>query len=575
MATYATLTVPVRDVIGADFNESRASVWIEPTTPNGLILADGIRVGGRREQLVGGVATFANLVTTNSADNPTLFGYRVTISAPPKGASKREDMIVLTTSDFPLTGNANLKDISAAWDNIAIPPNWQSDFLDQAQAILDQQESLAGIDDTDTAVAYAVEAPGSATRAALSDLLAPNYPPVTVVTPGVAGVVGDGISDDTAAIQALIDATPTGGTLHLKRPAVGWRYIINGNLVVDKSSLRITSEASDIYGVCLHKPTGSGAIITVKGAGFYAERLHLIGDGMPLAWTSSPSRAASTVTGIEFWGTPNGDVDGHLNTCSFYMLGTAVVTRGRNLATQNCIFSNSRNGVTHRGNVSGYHTTAAATKVMRGFVTKNNRFHGMGETTTDACILFDGSTMEDFRHSEVSNNYFDMWGLGRGVVAAGISGRTLKGIVCRNNYHADCSAPAYEFGYVDRALIDSPTIFGGGTAELDINGISLVNASVVSIVNPVMYGIGRTGIAANTTSYLRIVNPIMQAGGVGSSSTGHGIDVNTGCSNVTIIEPMIHGFDGWGITGSPTGTNRLAGGNITSCTLGVKNSTTL
>lgn len=149
MATYATLTVTVRDIIGADFHESRASVWIEPNTVDGLILADGIRVGGRREQLVGGTATFANLVTTNSADNPTSFGYRVTISAPPKGASKREDMIVLTTSDFPLTGNANLKDISAAWDNITIPPNFRSDFLDQAQAILDQQEAIAGADTAD------------------------------------------------------------------------------------------------------------------------------------------------------------------------------------------------------------------------------------------------------------------------------------------------------------------------------------------------------------------------------------------------------------------------------------------
>ena len=80
MATYATLTVPVQDIIGADFNASRASVWIEPNVP--FVLADSIRVGGRREQVVNGVATFANLVTTDTADNPASFGYRVTITAP-------------------------------------------------------------------------------------------------------------------------------------------------------------------------------------------------------------------------------------------------------------------------------------------------------------------------------------------------------------------------------------------------------------------------------------------------------------------------------------------------------------
>src|SRR5690349_2225314 len=132
MATYATLTVPVADIIGADFNASRASVWIEANTPDGLIVVDGthVRAGGRREQVVGGVATFANLVTTDSADNPTSFGYRVTITAPPKGAQKREDIVTLTTSDFPLTGDANLAAIDEAWDDITAPPSWRSEFLD-------------------------------------------------------------------------------------------------------------------------------------------------------------------------------------------------------------------------------------------------------------------------------------------------------------------------------------------------------------------------------------------------------------------------------------------------------------
>ncbi|MET0996752.1 MAG: hypothetical protein ABWY20_23010, partial [Mycobacterium sp.] len=102
-------------------------------TPDGVILADHIRVGGRNEQVVNGIVTFPNLVTTNSADNPTSFGYIVTITVSPKGAQQR---IVLTTSAFPLTASANLKDIDEAWDEWTAPPSWRSAFTDQMDAKL-------------------------------------------------------------------------------------------------------------------------------------------------------------------------------------------------------------------------------------------------------------------------------------------------------------------------------------------------------------------------------------------------------------------------------------------------------
>lgn len=167
MATMATLTINAEDIIGADFDRSRASVWVEANTPHGLIVVDGtnVRVGGRRENLVDGVATF-NLVTTNSADNPTSFGYRVTITYVPKG-SRKQGHDTITTSDFPFIASANLAAIPEAWDNVTIPVSWRSDFLAKAQALLEQQQDLAAIDDTDSAVAYAV-ASGTKTPLALA-----------------------------------------------------------------------------------------------------------------------------------------------------------------------------------------------------------------------------------------------------------------------------------------------------------------------------------------------------------------------------------------------------------------------
>lgn len=162
MATYATLIVNAKEVIGERFNNANASVWVEPDTPHGLIVVDGttIRIGGRREVPDAfGIVTFPDLVTTNSADNPTTFGYRVTIECSPTGSREVPEKII--TSSFPLTADANLAAISAAWDGISIPPNWRSDFMDAAQALLDQQEAIAGADTADELITVLDANPGS------------------------------------------------------------------------------------------------------------------------------------------------------------------------------------------------------------------------------------------------------------------------------------------------------------------------------------------------------------------------------------------------------------------------------
>lgn len=168
MASYATLTINAADIIGADFDRSRCSAYIETNTPHGLVVVDGanIRLGGRRENPdATGTITFPNLVTTNSADNPTSFAYKVTIVYVPKG-SRKQGHDSITTSEFELTASADLASISAAWDDIAIPPSWKSDFMDQAQALLDQQEAISGLTGEDAAIANRLNTSTSASYAA-------------------------------------------------------------------------------------------------------------------------------------------------------------------------------------------------------------------------------------------------------------------------------------------------------------------------------------------------------------------------------------------------------------------------
>lgn len=294
MATYATLTIPVADIIGANFNESRASVWIEPNTP--VVLADSIRVGGRREQVINGVATFANLVTTNSADNPTSFGYRVTITAPPKGAAKREDIVTLTTSDFPFTATGSLKDISAAWDNIAIPPNWQSDFRTEMTALRDDAAAIVGLPTEAAAQAYNINNDATV-QSALSARIA-GSPDVTKrvevreapLSPYRYGFVGDGTTDDTAALQATLNAAPNGALIDLPH---------SGNA-------KITAPLS------ITKP------VTIQGRSLYSQRIFAVGCnaievasgvddvriiGLELAASVRHSTTANTYVGLKVDGT--------------------------------------------------------------------------------------------------------------------------------------------------------------------------------------------------------------------------------------------------------------------------------
>lgn len=160
MATYANLTVNAKDILGDSFDPSRASVWIEANTPHSLIVVDGtsVRVGGRREKPdSNGTVVFEDLVTTNSADNPTTFAYRVTILYVPKG-SRRQGHDTWTSSDFSFTATGNLAAISEAFDGLAIAPTWQSEFRAEMEAISGlsgEDSAIANRLNTTTSLSYA------------------------------------------------------------------------------------------------------------------------------------------------------------------------------------------------------------------------------------------------------------------------------------------------------------------------------------------------------------------------------------------------------------------------------------
>lgn len=228
MATFADLTVDGNDIAGIDFDKSRASATIEFGGDDGVIEAivvDGtsFRLGSRREVPdANGIITFADLVTTNSADNPDVFYYRVRFTYVPKG-SRKQGHDEWVSGWFPLTADDNLAAIPEAWDNVTAPVSWRSDFRDEMEALRseaaaarDEAVDISGISTSDAVIASRISTPGTETQAALSGTYVSR--PATVIKAYDYGVrAGTGTSQNTAlaaAFQAAKDATG-GATVEL------------------------------------------------------------------------------------------------------------------------------------------------------------------------------------------------------------------------------------------------------------------------------------------------------------------------------------------------------------------------
>ncbi len=99
------------------------------------------------------------------------------------------------------------------------------------------------------------------------------------------GAVGDGVTDDTVAVQAALDAAkvngPTGGgTVHLPTGPNGGNYAFAGELTLDSSGITMTGATP--YGEDAQLTySGSGTFITVNNAFCVIKNLRIIGPDSP------------------------------------------------------------------------------------------------------------------------------------------------------------------------------------------------------------------------------------------------------------------------------------------------------
>lgn len=188
-----------------------------------------------------------------------------------------------------------------------------------------------------------------------------------IITPEMFGAVGDGVTDDTEAVQAALDSVNDKTILLLRS-----MYGISKRLTANRPSTKIIALAS-----------------SYNAPGFYALNndidvmLYVTRHGLHMNRVTFQMNAIKNTTiGVEFmisyYATPtmNANTDAGLINCSFANTDIGVKVRGRNVHFNQCGFSQNRIGIY-------IEQSDAEMLECRNTVIENCSFHTCGEFETE------------------------------------------------------------------------------------------------------------------------------------------------------------------------------------------------
>ena len=258
------------------------------------------------------------------------------------------------------------------------------------------------------------------------------------------GVVGDRLTNDTAAIQAALNDLSDGGALYIPKTGassgVGPNYKVDTNtLILSANDVTIYSDHKSEYADGFYT-TGTGWIIKVTGYGCRFQGVSFQGNGNATTF--------STVDAILFDRTSLGDLetysnrDAEVRDCGFLFIRDAVRGIGRNVFVFDNLFSHCKRGI-----VGELHTYSGGTLVssFHGWRVSRNRCHSCGAPYLDPlstealpatldlldswCIQMAQTSTNAF-NLEIFDNHADFCGAGfyKGhLISAKISGNKVHG----------------------------------------------------------------------------------------------------------------------------------------------------
>ena len=211
---------------------------------------------------------------------------------------------------------------------------------------------------SDTVTATSVQ-DGSKTAASSVTISSSSTPSGTSVKSAPYNAYGDGVHDDTAAIQACINACASGGAVavpagtYLINPTVGsgvWGLMLHSNMTFAMASgatLQAKGVSSDTYGILC---SNGGSNITITGGNIVGERATHTGTGGESGMGIYLNASNVTVSGVnisECWGDGIYICDNSSNititncVCNHNRRQGLSITAGNMFLVQNCTFSNT------------------------------------------------------------------------------------------------------------------------------------------------------------------------------------------------------------------------------------------
>lgn len=243
------------------------------------------------------------------------------------------------------------------------------------------------------------------------------------------GAVGDGLTDDSDAIEYAFSIVKSGGAVFF--PKTRWaqtgglepQYLITRDIVITRADLGIYGDTSSEYTTGILCNTPNVKMFNFKNPGSRISNLAFFGNGSNTEF--------GTTTGIYIDRRDNGDSDNFANLdfivdqCLFFDCGTGVHGFGRNVNVVDCLFTHLKVSIRCSSWIPAVPDPILGTKEhvdIRGWRIRGNRFHSNGWQynypgsvevppstfgTWDSLCIQMPTDSDNFRHCEVVDNNAD------------------------------------------------------------------------------------------------------------------------------------------------------------------------
>jgi len=226
------------------------------------------------------------------------------------------------------------------------------------------------------------------------------------------GAVGDGVTDDTAAIQAAIDTVLGASVRAIYFPAGNYRITSTVRLYGSQGFGTI------FYGV----EANSNIVVDFDGLGFENNSASVRFVGLLFTGLGTANSVAIENRKL----TNTDDMDTHINECTFRNFGTCIQHIGRGLLCKNNTFALSDLAIDISWPTSGTEGTGLEVLPygMRKWLITGNFFHGLSKA-----IAVTGADANNFRAATITGNLMD---IGRQFFVGPISFSTISGNSIQN-----------------------------------------------------------------------------------------------------------------------------------------------